>query len=74
MLPGEELLNRLQPSTVILTRDVFKKGGDLDLTRVLLGPKLVAPVSQKSSLKDWKQEKKVTRVSLMPQHGGLVCT
>lgn len=80
MLPGEqdfateELLNRLQPSPIIVTRDVFKKRGDLDLTRVFLGPELVAPVPQKSSLEGWKQKKKVPRVSLMPQHGGVVST
>lgn len=40
MLPGEEdfateeLLNRLQPSPTIVTRDVFKKRGNLDLTGV----------------------------------------
>lgn len=74
MLPEEELLNRLQSSPIIVTRDVFKKRGDLDLTRVLLGPKHVVPVSQKSSLEGWKQKKKVPRVSLVPQHGGLVST
>lgn len=80
MLPGEEdfateeLLNRLQPSPVRVTRDVVKKRGYLDLTRVLLGPKIVAPVPRKSSLEDWKQKKKVPSVFLMPQHGGLVST
>lgn len=74
MLPGEELLNRLQSLPIIVTRDVFKKRGDLDLIRVLLGPKHVVPVSQKSSLEDWKQKKKVPRVSLMPQHDGLAST